>query len=61
MGVHEFKHYRVRKDIAQWTPMLRWLHSRIITPLDEQAVMPGNDAWQREQPERTPLSVVGNN
>ncbi len=59
MGVHEFKHYRVRKDIAQWTPMLRWLQSRIITPLDEQAVMPGTDAWQREQPERTPLTVVG--
>ena len=43
MGIHEFKHYRVRKDITQWTPMLRWLQSRIVTPLDEQAVMPKAD------------------
>jgi len=58
MGIHEFKHYRVRKDIAQWTSMLRWLQSRIVTPLDEQAVMPRADAAIRERTDHALLPAV---
>jgi len=36
MGLHEFKHYRVRKDVAQWEPLIRWLETRLVTPLDER-------------------------
>ena len=58
MGIHEFKHYRVRKDIAQWTSMLRWLQSRIVKPLDEQAVMPRADAAIRERTDHALLPAV---
>lgn len=58
MGIHEFKHYRVRKDIAQWTSMLRWLQSRIVTPLDEQAVMPRADEAMREPTDPALLPAV---
>lgn len=58
MGIHEFKHYRVRKDIAQWTSMLRWLQSRIVTPLDEQAVMPRADEAMRERTDHALLPAV---
>lgn len=58
MGIHEFKHYRVRKDIAQWTPLLRWLQSRIVTPLDEQAVMPNADQAIRERADQAPLPAA---
>lgn len=58
MGIHEFKHYRVRKDIAQWTSMLRWLQSRIVTPLDEQAVMPRADEAMREPTDHALLPAV---
>ncbi len=58
MGIHEFKHYRVRKDIAQWTSMLRWLQSRIVTPLDEQAVMPKADEAIRERTDHALLPAV---
>lgn len=58
MGIHEFKHYRVRKDIAQWTPLLRWLQSRIVTPLDEQAVMPNADQTIRERADQAPLPAA---
>lgn len=58
MGIHEFKHYRVRKDIAQWTPMLRWLQSRIVTPLDEQAVIPPTQERLHERLNPTPLTAV---
>lgn len=58
MGIHEFKHYRVRKDIAQWTSMLRWLQSRIVTPLDEQAVMPRADEAMREGTDHALLPAV---
>jgi len=58
MGIHEFKHYRVRKDIAQWTPLLRWLQSRIVTPLDEQAVMPNADQAIRERADQALLPAA---
>jgi len=58
MGIHEFKHYRVRKDIAQWTSMLRWLQSRIVTPLDEQAVMPRADEAMREPTDHALVPAV---
>jgi len=28
MGIHDFKPYRVEKDLAQWQPLLRWVESR---------------------------------
>jgi len=58
MGIHEFKHYRVRKDIAQWTPMLRWLQSRIVTPLDEQAVVPQADEATGERADQALLPAA---
>jgi len=29
-GIHEFKPYRVRKDIDQWEPLARWLETRTL-------------------------------
>jgi len=28
MGIHDFKPYRVEKDLAQWIPLLRWVENR---------------------------------
>jgi chromosome partitioning protein len=30
-GIHEFKPYRVRKDLDQWEPLARWLETRTVS------------------------------
>jgi chromosome partitioning protein len=29
LGLHEFQHHLVRRDLAQWAPLLRWVENRI--------------------------------
>jgi len=38
-GIHEFRPYRVRKDLDQWEPLARWLETRTVStaPVDMPA------------------------
>jgi len=43
MGIHDFKPYRVEKDLAQWQPLLRWVETRqTVKPAAAEHVQPGS-------------------
>jgi chromosome partitioning protein len=33
LGLHEFKPHQVRRDLEQWTPLLRWIQQRCAQPV----------------------------
>ena len=57
-GIHEFKPYRVRKDLDQWEPLTRWLETRAVStvPIARRPVQIENSMGQIGRPATAPAS-----
>jgi chromosome partitioning protein len=56
-GIHEFKPYRVRKDLDQWEPLVRWLETRAvgIAPIERPPVQVERSMGYIGRPTATPV------
>lgn len=61
-GIHDFKPYRVRKDIDQWEPIVRWLETRAVNSVHAEpilnAVLNGNRGSAQSPPPRLTVAPV---